>query len=190
MTHSRRSNFLLAIATLAGLVLIAFVAVRPLWQWAVHGGRGRTIRLAALVPVAYLVAGHAAYNWVQYRDEAWIVLQRRAGESAKPLVEWVARYTNPEDLLSSEHDATVYLYTGRRGVPTSTFLARQRVTPFTPEDHVTWIRRMIETFEPRYFISGFTAHVVAADTLAARTPPLLRRLGWIPNHAVYERIAP
>ncbi|HSA57076.1 MAG TPA: glycosyltransferase family 39 protein [Gemmatimonadaceae bacterium] len=181
-------RFLIAIWPL--LVLTAFVAVRALWQWATRGNPARSLRLAALAPLAYLVAGHAAYNWVQYRDETWIVLQRRAGESAKPLVEWVARYTQPDDLLSTEHDATVYLYTGRRGVPTSTFLARQRVSPFTPDEHVTWVRTMIETFEPRYFITGFTAHLMAADTLAARTPPVLRRLGAIQNHVVYERITP
>jgi hypothetical protein len=178
-------RFLIALWPL--LVLVVAAAAHALWN--VKGSAPKQLlRVAGFAAIAYLVAGHAAYNWEGYVKHPWEDLQRQAGESAKPLVEWVARYTKPDDVLSTEHDAVVYLYTGRKGVPTTTFLARQYVEPFTQEEVVHWVGTMITTYHPRYFVTGWKPHLSAADTLTARTPPLLRQVGSIPNHVVYERV--
>ena len=170
-------------------MLVLVVAAAAQWLWSATANRSmRFARVAGLAAIAYLVAGHAAYNWEGYARHTWEDLQKQAGESAKPLVEWVARYTKPDDVLSTEHDAVVYLYTGRKGVPTTTFLARQHVAPFTEDEVVHWVGTMITTYQPRYFVTGWKPHLKAADTLAARTPPMLRQLGSIPNHVVYERV--
>jgi hypothetical protein len=170
------------------MVLVVAAAAMALWRWQASAGRGQVARFAALGAIGYLLVGHAAYNWRGYQDRSWTDLQRRAGESARPLVEWVSRYTQPGDVLSTEHDAVVFLYTGRQGVPTTTFLARQRVAPFTPEETELWVESMIRTYRPRYFVTGWAEHLKAADSLVDRTPPLLRRLGAIPSHVVYERV--
>jgi hypothetical protein len=170
------------------LVLVVAVAVRALWRWNAERPVWRAMRVAGFATLAVLAVGHAAYNREGYAEQTWADLQRRAGESAKPLVEWVARYTQPDDVLSTEHDVVVYLYTGRRGVPTTTFLARQHVAPFTPDEVEHWVGTMVDTFQPRYFVTGWAQHLRAADSLAARTPPVLRKLGAIPNHVVYERV--
>lgn len=180
-------RFLLAMWPI--IVLGVWSAARALWRWRAGSAGFKVVRVVALGAVAFLVAGHAAYNWRGYDEQSWVINQRRAGESAKPLVEWVARYTRPEDVLSTEHDVVVYLYTGRRGVPTSTFLASQRVKPFGPEEDARWMETMVRTFQPRYLITGWPPHVTAADSLTARAAPVLRRLGSIPSHVVYERVA-
>ena len=178
-------RFLIAMWPL--LVVVLASAAQWLWQLSTNGAT-RVARVAGFAALAYLLAGHAAYNWEGFTKHPWEDLQRQAGESAKPLVEWVAQYTEPGDVLSTEHDAVVYLYTGRKGVPTTTFLARQYVAPFTQQETVRWVGEMITTYQPRYFVTGWTPHLKAADTLAARTPPMLRQLGSIPNHVVYERV--
>jgi hypothetical protein len=121
--------------------------------------------MTGLAAVGFLAVGHAAYNRQGYADQTWTDLQRQAGESAKPLVQWVAKYTTPDDVLATEHDVVVYLYTGRRGVPATTFLARQHVSPFTPAETEHWVGMMIATYQPRYFVTGA-----------------------IPHHTVYERV--
>ena len=175
-------RFLIAMWPL--LVLVVAAAAHALW----HARPALAVRVAGFSAVGYLIVGHAAYNWEGFTKHPWEDLQRQAGESAKPLVEWVARYTKPDDVLSTEHDAVVYLYTGRKGVPTTTFLARQYVAPFRQDEVVHWVGTMISTYHPRYFVTGWSPHLKAADTLAARTPPLLRQLGSIQNHVVYERV--
>ena len=179
-------RFLLALWPVLAIVL--GVAIRELWQWRPATVLPTTIRWAALGAAAYLVLGHAAWNWQGLRGASWTDLQRQAGVSARPLLEWVSRNTRPDDVLSTEHDVLVYLYTGRRGVPVSTFLASQRVAPFTPSDNIHWVAAMVRTYEPRYLITGWTPHVAAADTLSAQPAPALRRAGSIPHHTIYERI--
>jgi hypothetical protein len=170
------------------LVLVVAVAIHSAWQWRAAGRARPMVRALALGAGVFLVAGHAAYNWRE--RQSWTDLQRRTGLSAKPLVEWVATNTRPGDVLATEHDVVVYLYTGRRGVPVSTFLPSQRVRPFSPDEHVHWVEAMITAFEPRYVITGFPAHMAAADVMTSGSNPALRKLGFIPNHAVYERVAP
>lgn len=179
-------RFLLALWPV--IVLGVASGARALWRWRAAGAGLQAARVAALGAVVFLVAGHVAYNWRGYEEQSWAYLQRRAGESAKPLVEWVSRYTRPEDVLSTEHDVVVYLYTGRRCVPTSTFLASQRVKPFAPRENARWMGDMVRTFQPRYLITGWTPHITAADALTAGTAPVLRRLGSIPSHVIYERV--
>jgi len=170
------------------LVIVLAAATRAIWQWSAIGPSRQGARMAGLAAIAFLAIGHAAYNREGYAERTWTDLQRRAGESVKPLVQWVAKYTRPDDVLATEHDVVVYLYTGRRGVPATTFLARQYVAPFTPAETEQWAGMMIATYQPRYYVTGWAEHLRAADSLAARTPPVLRKLGAIPHHTVYERV--
>jgi hypothetical protein len=170
------------------LIMAVAALIRALWGRRPRGSVPAALRFAALGVVGYLAAGHLAYNWVELREKSYTDLQKGAGESAKPLLEWVVRYTNPDDVLSTEHDVVVYLYTGRRGVPVSTFLASQRVKRFTATDDAHWMRIMVDTFQPRYLITGWPAHVTAADSLSTDASPVLRRLGSIPSHIIYERV--
>ena len=180
-------RFLLALWPV--LLILAVGTGVALWRWQPEGTSRRAFRFVALGGVACLAIGHAAYNWHEYQAEAWVDLQRRAGISARPLVEWVDRNTEPGDILATEHDVVVYLYTGRQGVPVSTFLPSQFLAPFTPVENAHWVGTIVQTFEPRYLITGFPAHVAAADTLATTPQPPLRRAGSIPNHVIFARIS-
>lgn len=179
-------RFLLALWPV--LVIAVAAVIRVLWTWRPRGSVTAALRFSALGVVGYLTAGHLAYNWVEFREGEWRYLQQGAGESAKPLVEWVARYTNPDDVLSTDHEVVVYLYTGRRGVPTTTFLPSQRLKRFTAADDEHWMGIMVGTFQPRYVITGWPPHVTAADSLSAGASPILRRLGTIPSHTIFERV--
>ena len=179
-------RFLLAMWPI--MVLAGASAIHWLWRWRAGGVAltlGRRLALGAAVAI---VAGHAAYNWRGHAEQSWTELQRQSGTSARPLVEWVAGNTSPTDVLSTEHDVVVYLYTGRQGIPTSTFLASQRVRPFTPSEVTRWMEAMITTYNPRFLVTGWPPHVTAAESLSARHEPVLRRLGYIPHHVVFERV--
>jgi hypothetical protein len=179
-------RFLIALWPCIAIVVAA--GALAAWKSPWRSPIGSSARYAALAGAALLVVGHAAYNVDGYREQSWTTLQQRAGMSARPLVEWVYSNTRPEDVLSTEHDVVVYLYTGRRGVPNSTFLASQRVRPFTAADFEHWMQTMLTAYQPRYLVTGYMPHLAAADSLAVRTPPLLRRVGDIRHHRIYERL--
>ena len=88
-------------------------------------------------------AGYGSYNLRGVREKWWVNIQSDAGTRAKPIVEWVARATTPDDVLISDHDLIVYLYTGRRAVPTATFTALGRITPLSSQQDAAVVRGLL-----------------------------------------------
>ena len=179
-------RFVLAVWPL--LALVAVSAVAALWRWRPEARPARLGRLVALAVIVYLAAGFTVYNYRGYRDRWWASVQRDAGRRAKPIAEWVARHTAMSDVLATEDDLIVYLYTGRRALPTTTFLARERLQPLTPEEEMVAVRTLLATYKPRFFIAASKAGIMTADSLALETPPLLRRYGQTTNALVYEHL--
>ncbi len=116
-------------------------------------------------------------------------MQQKAGVRARPTVEWVARHTAPTDVLSTEDDLIVYLYTGRKSVPTSTFTAAERVRALTDAEDVAVVDELFAAYNPNWFIVSSALGVRTARTLAARTPPVLREAAQKPHVMIFERVA-
>ena len=181
-------RFLLAIWPVLGL--LSAVALRDLWRWSPSATLGRVMRAAPLAVSAAVVVGFTVYNARGYRHQWWASVQRDAGRDAKPIAEWVVRHTAMTDVLSTEHDLIVYLYTGRQAIPTSTFLARERVRPLSPAEQLATVRALLETYRVRYYITSWGPAITTANQLAALQPPLLRPAGNTSNALVFERINP
>ncbi|HEX7122357.1 MAG TPA: hypothetical protein VF178_08320, partial [Gemmatimonadaceae bacterium] len=172
------------------LVMITATGIREVWSWAPHHAMQRRLRMAALVAVACALAGHAAYNARGYWKRGWEPLQRVAGEPAKSLVTWVSQATGPDEIIATDQDPLLYLYTGRLAVPTYAFLAREYIRALPDDEVVGWVESILDTYRPRYYVTGWPPLLEAADSLATRNPPALRLLGTIPENAIYERLAP
>jgi hypothetical protein len=140
----------------------------------------------ALVLVAVVTCGYAAYNVRGFREKWWANIQSDAGTRAKPIAEWVAKSTSPNDVLIADHDLIVYLYTGRRAVPTTTFTARGHITPLTREEDADVLRGLLASVKPRWYIATSQQSIASAELLAAEQPPLLRYAGSITTARVYE----
>jgi hypothetical protein len=181
-------RFLLAIWPV--LALLSAVAIRDLWRWSPSATLRRVMRAVPLVASAVVVIGFTVYNVRGYRHQWWASVQRDAGRDAKPIAEWVVRHTAMTDVLSTEHDLIVYLYTGRQAIPTSTFLARERVRPLSPEEDATTVRALLEMYRVRYYITAWGPAIRTANRLAALQPPVLRPAGNTSNALVFERISP
>jgi hypothetical protein len=181
-------RFVLAIWPL--LTLCALGGIVALWQWRPSRPVARGLRYVALLPVAAISLGFAVYNVRGYRQQWWASVQRDAGRRAKPIVEWVATQTELTDVLMTDDDLIVYLYAGRRGMPTSAFLARERVRPLADGDNISAVRSMIDTYQPRYYITTSEPGRRAAEALTGGEVPLLRRHRLLPNAFIYERIGP
>jgi hypothetical protein len=134
--------------------------------------------------------GFATYNARGYRNQWWASVQRDAGRRARPIVGWVAESTAPGDVLMTDDDLIVYLYTGRRGMPTSTFMPQERVREPTDADNIAAVRTMIDAYQPRYYITTSAPGKRAAEALILGDAPVLRRYRLIPNASIYERIVP
>lgn len=181
------SRFILAIWPL-WLPLIA-CGVLACWQWKLPNVASMAWRSVVAVLVVALVSGTTYYNVWGYSARWWVSIQKNTGERAKPTIEWVARYTQPNDVISTEDDLLVYLYTGRKTVPPATFTALERVYPIEDAEQVDALKGIFAAYQPRYLLVGGPSAVRAAALMAKSTPPLLKPLGSNPSVLIYERLA-
>jgi hypothetical protein len=177
---------------LAGWPILSalFVAgVRMLWVWRPAGLAPRAVRLVGAAAVVLVCAGYAVYNMRGVRDKWWVGIQRDGGTRAKPVAEWIARSTRPDDVVITDHDLIVYLYTGRRAVPTASFTALGRITPLTAAQDAEVLRSLLDRYRPRWYIAA-TRQSIDAATPLLNAPARLRLAGTISSASVYEPISP
>ena len=141
-----------------------------------------------MIVMLLVVGGYGAYNLRGVRQKWWVNIQTDAGTRAKPIAQWVVRSTAPNDVLITDHDLIVYLYTGRRAVPTATFTARGHITPLTPPEDAQILRELIATLKPRWYIAASQQSIDAVTLLADEQPPLMRYAGSISTARVYEPV--
>jgi hypothetical protein len=171
------------------LAIAVAYAVSRLVPWSVTGRRAQLARVAPFIAAAVVATGYGTYNVRGFRHQWWSSVQRDSGRDAKPIVEWVARHTAMSDVLSTQHDLIVYLYTDRQAIPVSGFPASVRVTPLSQDEIDARARLLIEEYRPRFFITAWPAAIEAAQSLSTGPSPLLRPAGNTTNADVFERVS-
>jgi hypothetical protein len=184
------ARFIIAVWPL--VLLTVAHPIRRLWQSRPVFPVGRWARGAGLGVAAALVVAFGAYNARGYRARWWASVQQRAGERAKPLVEWTASHTRPNDVLATDDDLIIFLYAGRQAIPTSTFLARERVRPLSDEEDIAAVRAILAWYRPRFFITSSAQGSRTASALAKADPPELRPTlhQSMSTALIFERITP
>ena len=180
------NRFLLAIWPL--WFPLAAVGAVACWQLRLPRAALVPWRAVIVVTAGAMSGGYLWYNGIGYSNKWWAAVQRNAGERARPIAEWVARHTSPSAVLSTEDDLIIYLYTGRKAVPTSTFTAAERVRPLTDAEDSTAVREIFSAYNPDYFIVGGDVGLRTARALVERTPPELRPVGRTPKVMIFKRL--
>jgi hypothetical protein len=150
----------------------------------------RVARHAMLVASAALVAGFGWYNVNGVRQEWRDSVPRSIAQRATPVVEWVHKATRPTDIIATEDDPLVYLYTGRRAVPVGTFTPEEYLKGQTYPFATATLHTIVSRYRPTYVIGTTTYGVIAARDLSGRTPPELRVYTLLPTAAIYVPVAP
>ena len=171
------------------LVIAVWHGAQLAWEWR-PTGHVRWLRTAAMVLALLPLAGFLSYNARGYRQQWWASIQSQTGGRSRAVVEWVKRYTSENDVIATEHDLIVHLYTGRRATPVSSFLAVHRVRPLTDAEDLQALQGIITTYHPRYVIVMTNQSVKSAEVLADANPATLRRVGKLPDAFIYERVSP
>lgn len=171
---------LMAVATPVRWLWQRDMSAQPVWL--------KGARMVGLSAAAAITIGFGAYNVRGFRQQWWTSVQKDAGQRAKPIVEWVARNTRPTDVLATDDDLIVYLYADRQAVPTSTFLARERVRPLTRDEDIAAVRAILASYKPRFFITASKQGIASANALTQIDPPQLRPHSSTTTALVYERL--
>ncbi len=170
------------------LAMCVALGVRAAVRWRPANVPALSARYACIAACAALAVGNATYNGRGFHNSWWVPVQRSGGERLKPIVEWVAHNTAMDDVIATDHDPAVYLYTGRRAIPTSTWMVRERVYPLTPEEDVRAVASLLAELRPRYYVPTSVVGLRTATALAKASPPSLRYVGPTPNGAAFALV--
>jgi hypothetical protein len=120
-----------------------------------------------------------------YATRAWSAPALRAGAQITPLVVWVGRHTRPSDVVLTEGEQVISLFTGRRAAPTAPFSAREYVVPRTADESTAELREMLIVIPARYVLPLAPVQLEAARALAGARPGL-RAIASLQGSVVFE----
>ena len=174
-------RFLWGACTAFGAAFAAGVAAPAAW-WRRARERGPAfVAPNALVLAAglLLLASAARYNAVGYTN-GWIAgYPSRAANNAAPGARWVADRTAPADLIMSDRDALIYLYTGRPAILPGSSTAAHYLRAPTPEEEAAQMQALFRAYRVRYVIAGSNAK--GAERLYRARPPELLLVDTLPE---------
>ncbi|MBI4542265.1 MAG: hypothetical protein HY705_04480, partial [Gemmatimonadetes bacterium] len=171
-------RFVWGIWSLFAIVLAAGVVVVVAWHPPARGAR--LARRLLLASAALVALGHTVYNIRGYRRAWWESIPRDVARDAAPLVRWVLERTRPGDVLATDHETLLYLYSGRQAVPLEDFSAAEYVAERTPAQQLSALTGILSAYNVSYVLAPRAATVQAALLLTRTTPPRLDVVGALP----------
>jgi len=152
------------------------------WQSAIVRQRSPA-RLGVGVLAAVVLLGIVGFNLQGYANAWWSSNARFHARRVLPQLAWVAKATSPNDIIASDAEAAVYLYTGRRTVPVTTFTAGEYVRERTVPEEMGVMASLLEHYQPRYVLVTSTKLVEVTARLA---PASLTRVDSLDRGVVYS----
>ena len=161
------------------VALLVMEGVRVSW---VRAGRWRAaVAIGAFVPaLAFLRTELHAYA-----TRGWRVPARQASAQIIPVVTWVRAHAGVDDVVLTEGEPVVALYTGRKAAPPVAFTAREFLAPPSRVEGEARLSAMLTAVQARYVILLAAPMVRSANALAGRHPGL-RPIAAVSTGVAYE----
>jgi hypothetical protein len=139
------------------ITLVAAFGAREAWStWS-----ARSTRVVIACASGLVIVGYAGYNVRGYRGRWWSSIPRQTAALIGPSLLWVNANTGPNDVVSTNADAAIYLYTGRRTVPATRFSVDDYFAPPTVRSAGAALRSILGAY-PVSVVA-----IVANDSLEA-----------------------
>jgi hypothetical protein len=168
------------------LILLMVCGVRRLWSAPATGRAPRLRRGVAVVAATIAIVGALNFNVRGYMNAWWATVSRSFTPRIRSQLVWVSEKTRPTDVVVTDDDGAVYLYTGRRALPASAFTVGQYFRPRSADENARWLGNMVRTLSPDYVVAWAQPTLDAAAILAAARPPVLLQVDTIPRGRVYR----
>jgi hypothetical protein len=183
-----------------GIVLVfPFTPWRYVWAiWpllalmVLEGGRAFWLRagrwrIAVAVCAALPAMAFLRTELHAYATRSWRVPARQASAQIAPALDWVRAHTTANDVVLSEGEQVIALYTGRQAAPPISVTALEYLVPPTAAELSARLAAMLAAVPARYVILLAPSMASAAEPFMNRHPGL-RRLQPLSTGAVYEVI--
>ncbi|MGQ0643380.1 MAG: hypothetical protein ACT4P6_21755 [Gemmatimonadaceae bacterium] len=148
----------------------------------------RAYRSAVLIGAVALFALYARPNLLgkprwDIADEEAVVADRSRAAAL-----WVSRHTAPDDIIATEDDVLVHLYTGRRAIPLATFTPAEHLRPQTTAFASATLDSLLHTYPIRWVLPVSIMHINTALALTNQEPAILNLRHALKVGAVFEHV--
>ncbi len=171
------------------LFALPVVGAVGLREWRPAAPWTRAVRYVLLAAVVFTAGGYGVYSARGYRGRWWSTIPRQGTARVWPLVRWTAAHTRPNEVVMSNVEPLLYLYTGRRTVPATSFSASDYFRPASAAASSDAVRGILAA----YHVDAVA--VVAADSLSAAVmqmashhPPELALRDSFPNGLIFSPV--
>lgn len=113
--------------------------------------------------------------------------ERTVAERSRAVAQWVARNAGPKDLIATEDDVLIHLYTGRPAIPLFAFTPHEYVKPQTTAYARATLDTLLRTYPVRWVLPVNVMGIHTSLALAQRDSSLVLREG-LSLGAVFERV--
>jgi hypothetical protein len=127
-----------------------------------------------VVAAGALVFGLVRYNARGYQQRWWDTAQRAVARQLLPLVDWTERNTRPGDVIASDGDPLLHLYTGRHVVPTARWAVEAYPAAADSATRLADLQELLAVYNPRYVLLSSNKSPSGPATAVLRDGPRLR----------------
>ena len=146
----------------------------------------RAIRVLVLASCCWVAVGYSRYEVRAVRGRWWSTIPREATGHITFAVGWTRANTAPGDIVSTEDEGPVFLYTGRRTIPVRTFTVNQYLGDPTAEHEArVGLVPLLAAYPARTVLVSTWRARDAARYLAAQPAPRLAAKGEYADGAAY-----
>ena len=170
------------------LILMLFVLGA---HGAVHGRWPVAVRALVAVAAIWSLVGYGAYEVRAVRGQWWASIPRGAAPHIRFAVQWANTRTASGDVIATEDEGPVFLYTGRRTVPVRPLTPQQYLEDISPaQDAATGLLPLMSAYPVRTVIVYSRDVYLTAMHLTSLPRPRLTPLATGPGGAAFAVIAP
>jgi hypothetical protein len=147
-----------------------------LGAWAAASRRSwpRAARMALGLGFAWLAAGYAAYEVRAVRGAWWSSIARANTKRIDAVARWTLANTTPDQIVATDDEEAVFLYTGRRTVPIISFTAAHYLVDQEPARNAReGLARVLDAYPVSLVVVGSAQSFAAASVLAGGPAPSL-----------------
>ena len=170
-------------------LMMLFPSVGLAAAWEASDVRQRPQRRGGvLAATVVLSVGILGFNVRGYENAWWSSNARYHARRVLPQLAWVARATQPDDVIASDAEAAVYLYTGRLAIPITSFTAGEYAQERTPVEETSIVSQLLDQYHPHYVLATSPHVIDAATRLAHSRPRALVFIDSLMPGQVYEDV--
>lgn len=170
------------------LLLITFVA-GAVWlkDWRPSASWRRVARGVGFAGVAAVVAGYGMYTARGLRGRWWSSIGRQVAAVSIPSIVWVEEHTQPTDVVASNAELMIYLYTGRQAVPATRLSAGDYFGLPSAQSRGEALRSILGAYRvDAVAIIANDSLEAAARRMAAEQPPALSLRDSVPHGLIFS----